>query len=58
MGYDNVFVYSLTNNHMSYIVTEKEYTIGGYEALATFFGPTTGAEVRSACRHVAENIKP
>ncbi len=58
MGYDNVFVCSLTNNHMAYIVTEKEYTIGGYEGLLTFFGPTTGAEVRSACHRVAEKIKP
>jgi hypothetical protein len=58
MGYDNVFVCSLANNHMGYVTTQREYEVCGYEGFATFFGPTTGQKVREACYRVAEAIRP
>jgi hypothetical protein len=57
MGFGRVLVCGLANNHMSYVTTEREYWEGGYEALATFWGPTTGARVRQACASVANRVK-
>jgi len=58
LGFDNTFVCGLANNHLSYIATEREYYVGGYEALATMFGPKTAEQVRDACRRVATRVRP
>jgi hypothetical protein len=58
MGYDNVFICALANNHMGYITTEEEYDEGGYESFFTMFGSTTGENVTNACKRVADVIKP
>lgn len=50
LGFRNVLIFALANGHMSYIATESEYFYGGYEALATFWGPATAARVRTACQ--------
>jgi hypothetical protein len=35
---------------MAYITTEAEYNIGGYEGIATFFGPRTAEKVWTAAK--------
>lgn len=57
LGYDQTFVFGLANGHMAYITTEREYWIGGYEALATFFGPRTGENVRNACQRLMARVR-
>jgi neutral ceramidase len=58
LGFDKVYPFGLANGHMGYIATEVEYEIGGYEGIATFFGPKTGENVRNACAALMEKIKP
>ena len=48
LGFSRVFIFGLSNGHMAYITTESEYNIGGYEGIATFFGPKTAEKVRAA----------
>ncbi len=57
LGYRNPFVFNLANGHMSYIATEPEYHIGGYEGIATFFGPRTGPNVRAACEAMMQRVR-
>jgi neutral ceramidase len=49
LGFTNAMVFGLANGHMSYITTETEYWAGGYEGIATLFGPRTGENVRNHC---------
>ena len=48
LGFSRVLIFGLSNGHMAYITTEAEYNIGGYEGIATFFGPKTADKVRAA----------
>lgn len=48
LGFPRTFIFGLSNGHMAYITTEAEYNVGGYEAIATFFGPKTDEKVRAA----------
>jgi hypothetical protein len=48
LGFSRVFIFGLSNGHLAYITTEAEYNIGGYEGIATFFGPKTADKVRAA----------
>jgi hypothetical protein len=48
LGFSRVFIFGLSNGHMAYITNEAEYNIGGYEGIATFFGPKTAEKVRTA----------
>lgn len=48
LGFARVFLFGLSNGHMAYITSEAEYNIGGYEGIATFFGPKTAEKVRAA----------
>lgn len=47
-GADTTFVLGLTNDALSYIASEREYYRGGYEAMATLFGPETAALMTEA----------
>ena len=58
LGFNRAFVFGLSNGHMAYITDEAEYNIGGYEAIATFFGPQTAYKVRSAAMSQMELVKP
>lgn len=49
LGFSKTFIFGLANGYMAYIVTEPEYWCGGYEPKATFWGPSTAAQVRNAC---------
>jgi hypothetical protein len=49
LGFDPVLVFGLANGHGAYYTTEAEYWAGGYEALATLFGPDTGKKVKNEC---------
>jgi hypothetical protein len=48
-GFKSVLVFGLTNGYMSYVTDKAEYEAGGYEAVATFFGPDTGERLTNAC---------
>jgi hypothetical protein len=50
LGFSRVFIFGLSNGHMAYITTEAEYNIGGYEGIATFFGPRTAEKVWTAAK--------
>ena len=58
LGFARVFVFGLSNGHMAYITDETEYNVGGYEAIATFFGPHTADKVRSAAMSQMILVKP
>ncbi|MFO0671280.1 MAG: neutral/alkaline non-lysosomal ceramidase N-terminal domain-containing protein [Polyangiaceae bacterium] len=49
LGFAHVFVVGFANGYMSYVTDKDEYEAGGYEAVATFFGPDTGARLVDAC---------
>lgn len=49
LGFEHVFVFGFANGYMSYVTDKSEYEAGGYEAVATFFGPDTGARLVDAC---------
>lgn len=42
LGFPTAMVFGLSQNHLSYFVTEREYWQGGYEAGACVFGPEAG----------------
>lgn len=48
LGFSRVLIFGLSNGHMAYITNEAEYNIGGYEGIATFFGPKTAEKVQAA----------
>lgn len=58
MKFDNVLLGGYSNNHMGYFATLKEYDVGGYESLLTFWGPGTAERIRSACSLVANKVAP
>lgn len=41
-GYQTVWVVSLANDYIGYILAEPSYRLGGYEARMSFFGPRFG----------------
>lgn len=44
-GFEDAWILGLTNDHLSYFVTEDEYEKGGYEACSNFFGADGGTKV-------------
>lgn len=44
-GASQVWIWGLTNDHLSYFLTPEEYEKGGYESCSTFFGSTGGMDV-------------
>lgn len=58
LGFARVFVFGLSNGHMAYITNEAEYNVGGYEAVATFFGPDTADKVHAAAKTQMVLVKP
>jgi hypothetical protein len=58
LGFNRVFIFGLSNGHMAYITDEAEYNIGGYEAIATFFGPHTADKVRAAAKTQMMLVRP
>jgi len=49
LGFQATLVFSLANGHGASFTTEEEYWAGGYEALATLYGPQTGTRVAQEC---------
>lgn len=56
--FENVWIFGLSNAHMGYVVNPQEYAQGGYEAGATFFGPTQGDHFRDIAVGLANQIAP
>jgi hypothetical protein len=51
-------VAGLTNGYVAYIATPEEYEKGGYEAVATLYGPRTAATLLEACSRVIRGLAP
>jgi hypothetical protein len=47
-GVEDAWIFALTNDHLSYFVTEEEFAKGGYEACSNFFGAQGGRKVIEA----------
>jgi hypothetical protein len=58
MGFDHVIPAGLANGHGSYFTTPTEYGYGGYEAMASFFGPTNGDDLQANCHRLMDQLKP
>ena len=56
LGFGRTFVAGLANGHMAYITTEREYYLGGYEGLATLYGPKTADKAIAACTKVMRKV--
>lgn len=58
LGFEHTFVCGLANGHMSYVVTEPEYWVGGYEGFSTLFGPHTAQVLEDAVSRQLTKVKP
>lgn len=58
MGFDHVLTAGCANGHGAYWTSEKEYGYGGYEGLASFFGPKNGERLVEAARKQMDKLKP
>jgi neutral ceramidase len=58
MGYDYVIPAGLANGHGSYFTTPTEYGFGGYEGMASLFGPQGGVILMDSCRRLMDRLKP
>lgn len=58
LGFDHVMTVGLANGHGAYFTSEKEYWYGGYEALASFFGPQNGVKLTDAARRQMTRLRP
>lgn len=57
LGFDHALVFGLANGHMGYITTEAEYFAGGYEGLATLYGPQTGERVSTSVWQLLREVR-
>lgn len=57
LGFQRPFVFGLANGHMSYIATEREWHLGGYEGMATFFGARTANRVLDSATRVMTRVR-
>lgn len=57
LGYETMLLASLANNHIGYILTEKQFKRGGYEAVVSFFGAKAGEALKDECRKIAKALK-
>ncbi len=58
LGFDQVMTVGLANGHGAYFTSEREYWYGGYEALASFFGPQNGVKLTDAARRQMTRLRP
>ncbi len=58
LGFDHVMTVGLANGHGAYFTTEREYWYGGYEALASLFGPQNGVKLTDAARRQMTRLRP
>lgn len=56
LGYQNAFVFGLSQNMLAYFTTEEEYWQGEYEAGASLFGPNNGNIVTGFALDVVDNV--
>ncbi len=57
-GFAHVFAVGLANGHGAYWTTESEWHHGGYEAIASFFGPKSGERLIDAIKRQVARVKP
>jgi len=56
LGYNETFIIGYANNHMGYFTTPREYEIGGYEGLLSFWGINTGENVKKNALKALEMV--
>ena len=56
-GADDAWILGLTNDHLSYFVSEKEFEKGGYEACSNFFGASGGTKIIDAHKKLNKKIQ-
>ncbi|MCK5807579.1 neutral/alkaline non-lysosomal ceramidase N-terminal domain-containing protein [bacterium] len=57
-GFNQIFLFTLANGYVGYIVTPEEYDDGGYESCATLHGRETGVFMESTMMDVGRLIEP
>ena len=57
LGFTHVIPACLANGHGSYFTSEVEYGFGGYEGLASFFGPKNGEKLLDAARSQLQRVR-
>eukprot|EP01080_Neovahlkampfia_damariscottae_P011534 gene11534-4787_t len=57
MGYNNIYIVGYGNSHMGYFTTEKEYEVGGYEGLLSFWGIKTGEMVKNSAVQILGKVR-
>jgi hypothetical protein len=58
LGFNNVLLYGYSNDHLSYFTTPREYEVGGYESIMTFWGIDSAYKIRDCAVAVARHVKP
>lgn len=58
LGFNNVLLYGYSNDHLSYFTTPREYEVGGYESIMTFWGIDSAYKIRDCAVTVARHVKP
>lgn len=56
LGFKQVGVVGLTNEHLGYILTPEEYALGGMEACASMYGPQLGDQVVEAAKKILTQL--
>ena len=57
LGYEHVIPACLANGYGSYFTTPAEYGYGGYEGLASFFGPDNGQKLLAPARRLMQTVR-
>lgn len=57
LGYEHVIPACLGNGYGSYFTTPAEYGYGGYEGLASFFGPDNGQKLLAPARRLMQAVR-
>jgi len=50
-------VVGLASGHIGYLVSEEQWDVGGYEAIGTLYGRTTGTRAIEAATALMADVK-
>jgi hypothetical protein len=57
-GFQQIFLFGLTNDALAYIVTEDQYRHKTYEGRVSFFGPAFGSLIENEVFQLLERVSP
>jgi len=55
-GFESTSVFGLTNDHIGYIVDEKEFKRGGYESCGNMYGPHLGEKILAGAARILSEL--